>query len=919
MHASKAFDVKRTSKLQGFVLGLALSAMAMPSLHAAPPQGIGPRAASQINAIDAIKRAKTPVQGKISSRLFMGLLHQRKDPRLASLTTYRFVTPEKDGRVPVDIVLNGKAALKPVSEALESLHGKVLFASRTYNRIHARVRLEDLETLAARSDIRAIRQHMPAIHGKMDTSEGDATHGGPTARAYYGTTGSGVKVCVMSDGVDSLTQVQSSGDLPAIVDVLPGQEGSGDEGTAMLEIVHDLAPGAELGFATAFTSEASFAQNIISLAIDGCNIIVDDIIYLDESPFEDGPVAQAVNTVTNAGVLYFSSAGNEGNHSDGTSGTWEGDFKASAATPPTTLPGMTLHDFGDGGNAITVTGGGSQTPPVLIWAEHYDFSTGNASTDYDLYDLSNDLSTVYDSSTDTQDGAGGDDYPIEFLGSGAYGDEKLVVVRKTTGTTTSAPMFNLIVFRGTLDQALATNGATRGHSAAEAAFSVAATPAAGAFDAGEPSGPYPGLFDSSAVSESFSSDGPRRIILDGATGEELTASDRTSSGGVVRQKPDITAADGVSVATPGYSPFFGTSAAAPHAAAIAALLKSAVPTLTPVAVRTALTSTAIDIEALGVDQDSGAGIVMPGAALAAVGATPRAALSDGTAAFTQVSGDGDSAVEPGETYSIQLPLTNNGGAGATAISATLGTASAGVTLVQATSSYPDLAISATASNATPFEFAVGPTATCGRSIAFTLTVTYSGGAGPQSFDFSVPTGADGTPVVTSYTGPVVAIPDGTSTPAIATLPVAGMASAVKSLTFSIDGATCSTAAGATTVGLDHSYVSDLQLTLTSPTGTSVLLAGAAGGSGNNFCQTVLDDTASTSIQAVTSSQAPFTGSFRPNQPLSTFVGELADGNWQFQAVDLYAEDSGNIRAFSLSITPAVCDAVSDVIFANGFE
>ena len=98
----------------------------------------------------------------------------------------------------------------------------------------------------------------------------------------------------------------------------------------MLQIMHDLAPGAELGFATAFISAASFADNIRKLRFDaGCDVIVDDVIYFTEAAFQDGPIAQAVNAVTADGALFFSSAGNQGNTLDGTSGHYEGDFRGS--------------------------------------------------------------------------------------------------------------------------------------------------------------------------------------------------------------------------------------------------------------------------------------------------------------------------------------------------------------------------------------------------------------------------------------------------------------------------------------------------------------------------------------------------------------------------------------------------------------
>jgi subtilisin family serine protease len=83
-----------------------------------------------------------------------------------------------------------------------------------------------------------------------------------------------------------------------------------------------------------------------------------------------------------------------------------------------------------------------------------------------------------------------------------------------------------------------------------------------------------------------------------------------TNGGTTFQKPDISAADGTVARTPGFSPFFGTSAAAPHAAGIAALAKQLSPAATNTQILNAMTSTALDNMAVGPDRDGGYGIVM---------------------------------------------------------------------------------------------------------------------------------------------------------------------------------------------------------------------------------------------------------------------------------------------------------------------
>lgn len=321
----------------------------------------------------------------------------------------------------------------------------------------------------------------------------------------------------------------------------------------------------------------------------------------------------------------------------------------------------------------------------------------------------------------------------------------------------------------------------------------------------------------------------------------------------------------------------------------------------------------------------------------AKGLAPQVTLTAGTPAKTQVSGDGDAFVEPNETWSLTIPLTNSGTNNATEVVGTLTTSTPGITILTGISAYPDLTVTfgaatkkgalptkglpplaPTGNNVTPYVFRVAAGATCGEIIQFTLSVTYRGAQSPQTFPFTIQTGGPGTPVTFIYTGPAVPIPDGfdasgtnPGAAVAASLPVSGLTGAIHDVNFSIDGATCTTTAGATTVGLDHSSVSDLQLTLIAPDSTALTVIDRIGGGGHNLCQTVLDDeSAGGSIQAVTSAQAPFTGSFTPDSPLAAFQGLSGNGTWKLQAQDFLKANTGNIRAFSVIITPAVCDAAA---------
>jgi hypothetical protein len=355
----------------------------------------------------------------------------------------------------------------------------------------------------------------------------------------------------------------------------------------MLEIVYDLAPGASLVFATAFTGQADFATNIQALAAAGADVIVDDVGYFFEPTFQDGIIAEAVDDVTADGVLYVSAAGNDGNLGSGTSGVWEGNFVDSGAT----YSGSPLHRFAPGAADTIVT---VDTPDyfTLKWSDEL----GASGNDYDLYLFDEAGITLLDWSDNYQDG---DDDPLESISSQGIIDDSgnRLAITKYLG---SARVLSLNTHGGELE--FPTASGIFGHPGARGAIAVAATDWILAGGAG-------GEFDGSESIQFYSSDGPRRVHYE-ADGTPITPGNFSSTGGELRAKPDVTGADCVSTATPGLTIFCGTSAAAPHVAAIAALLfELGGGGTTADDVRNAIEQGTLDIEAPGHDRDSGHGIV----------------------------------------------------------------------------------------------------------------------------------------------------------------------------------------------------------------------------------------------------------------------------------------------------------------------
>ncbi|GJL65233.1 MAG: hypothetical protein NPIRA05_02040 [Nitrospirales bacterium] len=606
-----------------FVTLLLMIGLTLSSANASDRVPITQSALQQIQALAYEKSSRSPVQQKISSRLWYASKMRRGDAIASGVATLRSrVEFRRDNTTLVDIQAD---ISESVLAQIEAAGGTIVNQFPKYRAIRAKVSIDQIEQVAGIPEVQFIKpvdKMMTNSHNSsaVNISEGDVAHKVDQARESFGVDGTGIKIGVLSDGVDSLSERQATGDLPDNVTVLPSQAGSGDEGTAMLEIVHDLVPGAELLFATAFEGQASFATNIKALRAAGAEVIVDDIFYFAEPVFQDGIIAQAVNSVGSNGGLYFSSAGNSGNVNDGTSGAWEGDFEATVA-PSVLGEGVIAHDFGEGNNSNPIS---TDSPFVftLTWAD----PQGSSGNDYDLYLLSADLTEVFDASTNVQSGT---QDPFEIIDSELFNDvgNRLVIV-KNSGQDR---YLHLNTHRGQLE--FSTAGQTSGHAAASGAFGVAAvdvsTANGGTFTGG-----------SENPVETFSSDGPRQIFFE-ENGTPITPGNFSSTGGAVRQKPDLAAADGVSTSTPGFNPFFGTSAAAPHAAAIAALVLDANPNLTSNEVWDVLTSTALDIEDEGVDRDSGFGIIDAFAAVGSVVAgdpqvtnpVPGDTLNDSSAVF----------------------------------------------------------------------------------------------------------------------------------------------------------------------------------------------------------------------------------------------------------------------------------------------
>lgn len=605
-----------------------------------------------------------------------------------------------------------------------------------------------IEAAAARTELTSLRASLSRTRAVVAT-QGDFVQGTAALRATYSALdGTGVMVGVLSDSFDcygvyaadqgqtvsgtvngvsvsvpdppasgptgwasngftaDAASDEAGGALPARVNVLAEVSGGGagcvltfgyplllpfaDEGRAMLQIVHAIAPGASLAFYTADNSEADFANGIQSLANFGAKVIADDVGYFDEPFFQDGLVGEAIDTVNAGGVAYFAAAGNDGNLAyDNTapqfsitgSGQQAGEmllnFDTSNATQTSTLTVDTPSSGIQVGEFIAV---------IVQWDQPYvtgSPASPGATSQIDLcvsapagYSVLN--PNTGNAATCTGANATGVD-PVQILIVG--------VPANGVATTGSVPVTLSVGLAGgpapgrikvaweddgagsTIATFAQPNAPTiQGHPNAAGAAAVGAA----FFVNTPPCGLVP-----TAVVNSYSSLGGSPTLFDN-NGNLLNPA-------VVRQKPDFVGPDGTNTTFFGFTltsaddpstvagcrndfslpNYFGTSAATPHAAGLAALMLQANGVLTPAEVYTAIRNGAGAMDNPSPDFATGYGFIQAGAAMATLPAGSAVTVSPAT-------------ITVGDTATVSwdgIDATSCTGSGSLSTSATSGTQS----------------------------------------------------------------------------------------------------------------------------------------------------------------------------------------------------------------------------------------------------
>lgn len=576
-----------------------------------------------------------------------------------------------------------------------------------------------IQAAATLSEVVSMRAAMSRTRGVVAT-QGDYVQGSSALRsANPSLTGTGITVGVLSDSFNcyatyaasggavpasgpegyayngftaDYTSDATTGALPSSVNVLeeapcldyqyydsagqPLELPFTDEGRAMLQIIHSVAPGATLAFHTSASSEADFADGIEALQTAGAQVIADDVGYFDEPFFQDGLIAQAIDTVETNGATYFSAAGN-----DEETPSYQ-NVAPSFTTPSSIDANESLLNFDTTGatNATELPVTIPPLPPgeyvavVVEWDQPYvTGSPGSpgASSQIDVCLTGSSGSDVLinnDGSVTSCSGVnaiGADPYQVMIIANPATGGDSTpqeninIEIGLVNGTTVPGRIILAIEDDGlgsTINEFSPDGPTLQGHPGAAGAAAVGA---AFYFDT-------PACGTTPATLEPFSSAGGAPILFD-TSGTRLSAP-------IYRQKPDFVGPDGVNDTflgftlasdpafphdgllntsisecqnDPSYPNFFGTSAATPHAAGIAALLRQADSSATPEEIYQALRNSALTMSSTTPNYQSGYGFIQAEAALTELQSSDSGSSSGGTSSSdsSTPSGGGGGALD----------------------------------------------------------------------------------------------------------------------------------------------------------------------------------------------------------------------------------------------------------------------------------
>ncbi|HLN08621.1 MAG TPA: S8 family serine peptidase, partial [Xanthobacteraceae bacterium] len=402
--------------------------------------------------------------------------------------------------------------------------------------------------------------------------------------------GTGIKVGVLSDSFNDLGGAaadEADGALPSAANIqvlkdLPS--GGSDEGRAMMQIVHDIAPGASLAFYTAFNSEQDFANGILQLAADGCKVICDDVSYFDEPFFQNGVVAQAIQTVEAEGVTYVTAAGN--NASNAYQAAWtpiSGTYQGTTLTDAESFGGSLVQAI-----SINTEGTGYDVPLLLEWNQAY----GAATSDLEML-VFNSSGQLVGTATNASSGEPTNPWlQFNFTSTGTY----YVAIENLSGPNPG--LIKEVTEGDGLPVTIsgANVGTVYGHAMTPGAITAGAVSAADT----------PAFGVSTPLSESFSSSGAGTELLFANNGTALSSPD-------VLSPVAVSGVDDINTTVSDLSDFYGTSAASASLAGVAAVMLSANPNLTPAQVEQIMAETALPMANSAV---SGAGLVQVDAAVA---------------------------------------------------------------------------------------------------------------------------------------------------------------------------------------------------------------------------------------------------------------------------------------------------------------